>query len=43
MVLIEDSNRTTNSKKENKIKNELMESNFHEIDWDRGKNKDSND
>ena len=29
--------------KKNKIKKELMESNFHEIDWDRGKNKDSND
>ena len=29
--------------KENKIKKELMESNFHEIDWDRGKDKDSND
>ena len=29
--------------KENKIKKELMETNFHEIDWDRGKDKDSND
>ena len=29
--------------KENKIKKELMRSNFHEIDWDRGKDKDSND
>ena len=29
--------------KENKIKKELMESDFHEIDWDRGKDKDSND
>ena len=29
--------------KKNKIKKELMESNFHEIDWDRGKDKDSND
>ena len=29
--------------KENKIKKELMESNFHEIDQDRRKDKDSND
>ena len=29
--------------KENKIKKELIGSNFHEIDWDRGKDKDSND
>ena len=29
--------------KENKIKKELMESNVNEIDWDRGKDKDSND
>ena len=33
----------TRTLKENKIKKELMESNFHEIDWDRGKDKDSND
>lgn len=29
--------------KENKIKKELIGSNFYEIDWDRGKDKDSND
>ena len=29
--------------KENKIKKELKGSIFYEIDWDRGKDKDSND
>ena len=29
--------------KKNKIKKELMESDFHEIDWDRKKDKNSND